>query len=147
MYLPEGAVRGTLRAVASDSAPGTALVMDFAGRATIDMLEKFPHLAQHNYTTHWGEPWLFGVPDSHENEFFRECGLELRETLGLFGREAAKRYLTRADGTSLGRVRGGAPRRRQFSTVAGLIWMLLTRRSKWYALAELVVPAERLRLS
>ena len=147
MYLPEGAVRGTLRAVASDSAPGTALVMDFAGRATIDMLEKFPHLAQHNYTTHWGEPWLFGVPDTHENEFFRECGLELRETLGFFGRAAAKRYLTRADGTSLGRVRGGAPRRRQFSTMARLIWMFLTRRSKWYALAELVVPDEPLRLS
>ena len=139
MYLPEDAVRATLRTVASYSAAGSSLVMDFAGRATIDMLEKFPHIPQHNYTTHWGEPWIFGVPDTREQEFFRECGLELRETLGFFGRAAAKRYLTRADGRRLGSVRGGPPRRYAFSMMVRIVWMVLTRRSHWYALAELVV--------
>ena len=139
MYLPEDAVRATLRTVASYSAAGSSLVMDFAGRATIDMLEKFPHIPQHNYTTHWGEPWIFGVPDTHEQEFFRECGLELRETLSFFGRAAAKRYLTRADGRRLGSVRGGPPRRYAFSMMVRIVWMVLTRRSHWYALAELVV--------
>ena len=140
MYLSEQAVRETLRSIAGFSAPGSSLVMDFAGRAMIDMLEKFPNLSQHNYTTHWGEPWIFGLPDGREQEFFHECGLELRETFTLFGREVTKRYLTRSDGTRLGAVRGGPPRRRAFSTMIRMLWMFLTRRSNWYALAALVVP-------
>jgi methyltransferase (TIGR00027 family) len=139
MYLTEQAVRETLRTIGTYSAPGSSLVMDFAGRATIDLLEKFPHIPQHNYTTAWGEPWIFGVPDMREREFFLECGLELRETVTFFGREAARRYLTRADGTRLGAVRGGRPRLALW-TVLRLMWMFFTRRSKWYAVAELVVP-------
>ena len=111
MYLSESAVRETLRTIASYSAPGAVLVMDFAGRAMIELLEEFPNLPQHKYTTRWGEPWIFGVPDIREREFFRECGLELREILSLFGAEAVKRYLTRADGTRFGQIRGGMPER------------------------------------
>ena len=140
MYLSDQAVRETLRTIAGFSAPGSSLVMDFAGRAMIDTLQKFPNLSQHNYTTHWGEPWVFGLPDGREREFFSECGLDLRETLTFFGREATKRYLTRADGARLGAVRGGPPRRRAVSTTIRLLWMFLTRRSKWYALAVLAVP-------
>ncbi|PYS37452.1 MAG: hypothetical protein DMG14_21165 [Acidobacteria bacterium] len=141
MYLTEDAVRETLRTISRYSAPGSSLVMDFAGRAMIELLQNFPELSQHNYTTHWGEPWIFGLPDTREREFFRECGLELREILTFFGREAANRYLTRSDGTKLGGVRGGPPPRRQLSTTVRVIWTFLTRRSKWYALAKLDVPA------
>jgi methyltransferase (TIGR00027 family) len=141
MYLSEQAVRETLRTISSYSAPGSSLVMDFAERAGIDMLRKLPYLSQHNYTTHWGEPWIFGVPDMREREFFRECGLEVREVLAVFDREAVKRYLTRADGTRLGSVRGGPPRHRPVSTMLRVLWMFLTRRSRWYALADVVVPA------
>ncbi len=140
MYLSEAAERETLRTIAAHSASGSSLVMDFAGRAMIEMLNKFPNLSQHNYTTHWGEPWTFGLPDTREREFFRECGLELQEVLTFFGPEARKRYLTRADGTTLGAVRGAPPRRRVFTTVLRMSWMLITRRSKWYALATLIVP-------
>jgi len=143
MYLTEPAVRGTLRTIATDSVPGSSLVMDFAERAIIDMLAKLPHLSQHNYTTHWGEPWIFGVPDMREREFFRECGLEVREILSVFGPEAVKRYLTRTDGTKLGTIRGGPPRHRALSTTLRVLWMFLTRRSRWYALAEVVVDDKR----
>jgi methyltransferase (TIGR00027 family) len=138
MYLTEDAVRETLRTIGRESRSGSSLVMDFAGRALIDLLQKFPQLLQHNYTTGWGEPWIFGLPDTREREFFRECGLEVREVLPFFGRKAAKRYLTRSDGSRLA-VRG-APERGQFSTAVRMIWMFITRRSKWYALARLDVP-------
>ena len=129
----------TLRTISNYSAKGSSLVMDFAERAIIDMLEKLPYLSQHNYTTHWGEPWIFGVPDMREREFFLECGLTLREILRFFGPEAAKRYLTRSDGKRFGNTRGGSPRRRALTTTLRVIWMFLTRRSLWYALADLVV--------
>ena len=140
MYLEEAAVRETLRTISRCSLRGSSLVMDFAERAMIDLLRKFPHLSQHNYTTHWGEPWVFGVPDNREREFFQECGLELREVFSIVGREARNRYLTRSDGTKLGAVRGGAPSERRLTTSLRVVWMFLTRRSKWYAIAKLDVP-------
>ena len=120
--------------------------MDFAGRALIEMLDRFPGLAQHNYTTHWGEPWTFGLPDEKEREFFAESGLDVREFLSFFGRDAIRRYLTRSDGTRFGSVRGGRPARRAFTTLVRVIWMFLTRRSKWYALAALTVSDRSHRL-
>jgi methyltransferase (TIGR00027 family) len=140
MYLSEQSVRETLRTIANYSAPGSSLVMDFASQAMLELLEKFPHIPQHKYTTAWGEPWTFGVPDRREREFFLECGLQLRETVSFFRRDAAKRYLTRADGTMIGSVRGGSPPG-QYWTIVRLMWMFLTRRSDWYSVAELVVPA------
>jgi methyltransferase (TIGR00027 family) len=147
MYLSENAVRETLRTVATLSPPGSSLVMDFTGRFFIDMLAKMPELPQHRFTTGWGEPWIFGVPDGREREFFRECGLELRETLRLFGRKVGKRYWTRADGTRL------SPRRRppsdqsspikRIAEAVKMLWMvakMISKRSMGYALAELVVP-------
>jgi methyltransferase (TIGR00027 family) len=139
MYLPEQSVRETLRSVANNAAPGSSLVMDFANHALIELLRKFPGLPQHKYTTAWGEPWVFGVPDRREKEFFRACGLRLRESLGFFGRDAVKRYLTRSDGRTLGPVRGGLPQH-DLWTLLRLIWMFFTRRSKWYVMAEVVVP-------
>jgi methyltransferase (TIGR00027 family) len=139
MYLSENAVRETLRSISSHSAAGSSLVMDFAGHAMIEMLQKLPELSQHNYTTHWGEPWTFGLPDGRESEFFRECGFEVREIMPVFGFEARKRYLTRSDGTRFGSVRGGVPRRRKLSTIARALWMFATRRSKWYAVASVNV--------
>ena len=140
MYLEEAAVRETLCAIARNAAGGSSLVMDFAEQAMLDLLGKFPHLSQHNYTTKWGEPWIFGVPDNEEEKFFQDCGFEVIEVLTCFGRDAAKRYLTRADGRRFGSVRGNPPSRRTFTTTLRVIWIFLTRRSKWYALAALKVP-------
>jgi methyltransferase (TIGR00027 family) len=139
MYLTEGAVRETLRNISRYSGPGSSLVMDFAGKSMIDMLRKFPNLSQHNYTTRWGEPWTFGVPDTREQQFFRECGLELRETLSFVKSKQTQPYLTRSDGSSFGSLRGGPPKKRRFGTTLGILSMFLTRRSQWYALAKLDV--------
>lgn len=142
MYLKEEAVRETLRFVA-ESAPGSSLVLDYACRATVEALNRFPSHPQHRFSTHWGEPWLFGVPDNREREFFRECGLELRESMSLVRGRAQQRYLTRADGTRLGRGRmaGVAVFAKMLVASLPFIWFGLTRRTQWYALAELVVPA------
>src|SRR5260370_1061323 len=75
MYLAEEDVRATLRFISANAAPGSSLVMDYACRAVIDALKKYPNHPQHRFTTDWGEPWIFGVPDSKQREFFRECGL------------------------------------------------------------------------
>jgi methyltransferase (TIGR00027 family) len=139
MYLSESAVRHSLRTISSYSAPGTTLVMDFAERAMIDLFAKLPELSQHKYTTYWGEPWIFGLPDMGERDFFRGCGLELREILSFVGSEASKRYLTRSDGMSFGSVRGAPPDWRRLSTTMRAIWMFVTRRSRWYAVAKLAV--------
>jgi len=132
-------VRQTLWFISQNSAPGSSVAMDFAGTALIEMLHDFPEMPQHRFTTAWGEPWIFGVPDTREREFFRECGLELREMLSFFGREAAERYLKRKGGGTLGQVRGGPPRGAPL-TVAKMVWRFFRRRSQWYGLAELVVP-------
>src|SRR6516162_76122 len=139
-YLSGAAVRETLRSIAGNAPSGSSLVMDFAEDALIRMLQQFPHLPQHNYTTNWGEPWIFGLPDNKESEFFKECGFNVREVISYFGRDAARRYLTRADGTSFGTPRGGGPRRQALTTTIRMIWMFLTTRSKWLALAALDVP-------
>ena len=148
MYLTEETVRETLRTI-SQAAPGSSLVMDYSCQATIEAMQRFPELPQHRHTTDWGEPWLFGVPDGSEREFFQSCGLELRESISIVRGAAMNRYLTRADGTRLSRGRGmGAHTEgnrwarfvKTVRIVAPLLWMGLTRRTKWCAVAELVVP-------
>jgi methyltransferase (TIGR00027 family) len=139
MYLTEAAVRDTLQSISRNSPSGSALVMDFAGQTMIEFLHKFPSLAQHDYTTRWGEPWTFGLPDGREREFFRDCGLDLQETLSFFDSKAVQRYLMRSDGTTFGNIRGGPPKSRMFSILMTLMWMRLTRRSQWYAIATLNV--------
>jgi methyltransferase (TIGR00027 family) len=146
MYLPEEAVRATLRTIA-ESAPGSSLVLDYASEATIKSMQKFPNLGQHRHTTDWGEPWLFGIPDTGEREFFRGCGLELRESISLVRGDRVERYLTRADGTRLSRGSWGRqPGSRVDSKAATAayvlrtLWIAIMRRSKWLAAAELVVP-------
>jgi methyltransferase (TIGR00027 family) len=110
MYLPEDAVRGTLRFVAGHP-PGSTIVFDYVYSAMIEaiaridlatappaakaFLERFLKLTK-------DEPWIFGLPMDGEREYLRECGLELREALMIAGEESIRRYLSRADGTQVG---------------------------------------------
>ena len=59
MYLSESAVRNTLRAISGNSASGSSIVMDFAGRAMIEMLHKLPQLPQlpREFLTRAAYPW------------------------------------------------------------------------------------------
>jgi methyltransferase (TIGR00027 family) len=105
MYLPEAAVRDTLRWI-SQQAPGSSVVFDFAYRSLIDAISQMhsPDWKPSNeyasvgaerirQITKWGEPWIFGVPNDGSKEFLNELGLEHRETLGMASTEAAQRYL------------------------------------------------------
>jgi methyltransferase (TIGR00027 family) len=110
MYLPDEAVRDTLRFVAAHP-PGSSIVFDYVYRAMIDMIatidmanvpkaakpfvERFLNLTR-------DEPWVFGLPVGGEREFLGEFGLELREGLTIGGEDSIRRYVTRADGTQVG---------------------------------------------
>jgi methyltransferase (TIGR00027 family) len=110
MYLPEEAVRGTLRFVAAHP-PDSGIVFDYVYRAMIDMIARIdmatlpaaakPFVERFLNLTR-DEPWVFGLPVAGEREFLREFGLELREAFMVGGEESLKRYLTKADGTRVG---------------------------------------------
>jgi methyltransferase (TIGR00027 family) len=145
MYLAESAARGMLRAIHAIATPGSRLIMDFAEQAWIDVATRFPNHPFNRYTRRWGEPWIFGVPDGREREFFSESGFEMREIMSLYGKEPMRRYATRADGTRVSAGYRGNLRLRIAGTIRFLpvvlrmIGMMLIRRTRWYAIAELVV--------
>jgi O-methyltransferase involved in polyketide biosynthesis len=110
MYLPEEAVRGTLRFVAAHP-PGSGIVFDFVYRAMIDMIARIdmanvPEAAkpfvQRFLNLTRDERWVFGIPVGGEREFLGEFGLDLREAFTIGAEESLKRYLTKADGSQVG---------------------------------------------
>ena len=110
MYLPEAAVRATLKFVASHP-PGSGIVFDFVYRPMIDILAKIdmasipapakPYM-QRFLDLIRDEPWVFGIPAGGEREYLSACGLDLREALTVGDEESARRYLTKADGSQVG---------------------------------------------
>jgi methyltransferase (TIGR00027 family) len=110
MYLPEEAVRDTLRFVASHP-PGSGIVFDFVYRAMIDMIAQIdmanvpkaakPFVERFLKLTR-DEPWVFGLPVEGEREFLGELGLDLREAFTIGSEESLKKYLTKADGSQVG---------------------------------------------
>jgi methyltransferase (TIGR00027 family) len=140
MYVAEEGVRATLSTIAA-AAPGSSLVMDYTTRGAIDFMHRFPEVGSlMKQLNAWGEPWVFGMPDAQEREFFQSFGLEPRETFPTFSKVAVDRYLTRADGTLYGPPAGAAPRP-QLSPEAQQAAVALTQKgSAFYSLAELLVP-------
>jgi methyltransferase (TIGR00027 family) len=139
MYVAEEGVRETLRAVAQ-AAPGSTLVLDYTTQAVLDFMAKFPEFGPAKFLAKWGEPWVFGMPDGHEREFFAEVGLETREMSPIFGPESIKKYLTRADGTILGAPSPNAPRPQLSPEAQSAASVLAKNGSSFYSLAELAVP-------
>src|SRR5262249_3217403 len=80
MYVPEEGMKETLRAIAMESAPGSTLLLEYLNRGGLDLLRKYPTGMIRN-AIDWGEPFVFGVPDGQDREFFLEAGLDLGETL------------------------------------------------------------------
>ena len=101
MYVPEEGMRETLQTVATQSAPGSSLLLEYVNRAAIEFVKKYPMGPAKN-ALDWGEPFVFGVPDGQDREYFRETGLELGETLKMGSPESAQRYAMRQDGTPYG---------------------------------------------
>lgn len=110
MYVQEEPLRETFRFFASH-APGSSVVFDFATRMMIDGMrsidiEKIPAAARPSIERLLSlirhEPWVFGIPLDKEQEFLASVGLRLGEMLTVGGEESVRRYLTRADGTTVG---------------------------------------------
>jgi len=111
MYLPVEAVRGMLRWIVENSAPGSCVVFDYTYEIAIRVManpDAFPIPPQMKQGMERfrkltaGEPWIFGIPDRQEREFLGSLGLEVRKVLGLNSQEAVSNYLTREDGSIFG---------------------------------------------
>jgi O-methyltransferase involved in polyketide biosynthesis len=101
MYVPEQGMKQTLRTIASESAPGSTLLMEYLNLGGVEVLTRYP-IGMVKNAIDWGEPFVFGVPDGQDREFFLEMGLELGETLKIGSPESIKRYATRQDGSYYG---------------------------------------------
>ncbi len=142
MYVAEEGVRETLRTIATQSAPGSSLVMDYTTKVSLEFMARFPQLGSSKFLAAWGEPWVFGVPDGAEKEFFAGVGLEPREFFPAFGAEAIKRYLTKPDGTILGSPPPDTPRPEMPPEMKAAIAELgIKPGGSFYTLVELVVAA------
>ena len=51
------------------------------------------------------EPWLFGFPFREERRYLEDLGFSVGEVLPVGSDDAARRYLTRANGTRVGAER------------------------------------------
>jgi methyltransferase (TIGR00027 family) len=109
MYLSEDALRQTMALIASHP-PLTSVVFDFLADVLVSMLKQIdianmpevarPFVARLQNLTR-DEPWEFGFPLGKEADYLEALGFEVREILSIGGPEAARRFLTRADGTEL----------------------------------------------
>jgi methyltransferase (TIGR00027 family) len=101
MYVPEEGMKKTLRAIAAESAPGSLLLLEYLNRDGLELLRNHP-MGMVKNALQWGEPFVFGVPDGQDREFFLGTGLELGETLKIGSPESVSRYAMRQDGSYYG---------------------------------------------
>ena len=102
MYVPEDGMKTTLRAIAAESAAGSALLLEYVNRGMLDVLNLHPTGFVRN-AIDWGEPFVFGVPDGQDREFFAGAGLQLGEPLKIGSPESVRRYAMHANGTHYGK--------------------------------------------
>jgi methyltransferase (TIGR00027 family) len=147
MYVPEEGMKATLRAIAAESAPGSTLLLEYMNRSGLDLLMKYPSGMIKN-AIDWGEPFVFGVPDGQDREFFLETGLDLGETLKIGSPESVRLYAMREDGTYYGKHLEQVFKERQEAALkkmddAGRQQAANAAKTSGYWLAELVVPGRR----
>ena len=147
MYVPEEGMKETLRSIAAESAPGSVMLLEYLNRAGLDLFRKYPAGMIKN-AFDWGEPFVFGVPDGQDGEFFREAGLELGETLKIGSPESLKRYATRQDGSYYGAHLEKVFQQRREAALkamddAGRQQAAQAATTSGYWLAELSVPERR----
>jgi methyltransferase (TIGR00027 family) len=145
MYVPEEGMTATLRSIADRSAPGSTLMLEYINRGGLDVLMRYPSGMIKN-AIDWGEPFVFGVPDGQDGEFFREVGLELGEALKIGSPESVQRYAMRADGTYYGAHLAMVFEQRREAAMkamddAGRERATKAAATSGYWLAELTVPA------
>ena len=81
MYIPEGAVDATLRAIASNAAKGSRIVFDyFTERALRDRPAALRDVSKNVAAV--GEPFLFGMPGADATAFVTERGYSVLSDFG-----------------------------------------------------------------
>jgi methyltransferase (TIGR00027 family) len=101
MYLSEESIRKTLGIIASHSAPGSSVVLDYFNSLGIEYMKQAPATAGGD-PSGWGEPWLWGSPVPDGAEFFRELGFDPGQPLSMYNPELIKRYTIGKDGIGYG---------------------------------------------
>lgn len=144
MYVPEEGMKQTLRAIAAESAPGSTLLMEYLNCGGLELLKRYP-IGMVKNAFDWGEPFVFGVPDGQDREFFLEAGLELGETLKIGSPESVKRYAVRQDGSRYGAHLDKVFQQRREAVLnamddAGRQQVAQAEATSGYWLAELAVP-------
>ncbi len=144
MYVPEEGMKETLRAIGAASAPGTTLLLEYMNRGGLDMLRTNPSGMIKN-AFDWGEPFVFGVPDGQDREYFLDLGLDLGEALKIGSPDSVKRYAMREDGTYYGKHLEQVFKERQEAALKAMDEAARQRaanaaRTSGYWLAELTVP-------
>jgi methyltransferase (TIGR00027 family) len=144
MYVPEEGMKETLHAIAAESAPGSTLLIEYMNRGFLDVMRTYPSGMVKN-AIDWGEPFVFGVPDGQDREFFLDVGLELGEALKIGSPESVKRYAMRTDGIHYGAHLEAVFQQRREAALkemdeAGRQQAAQAAVSSGYWLAELTVP-------
>jgi methyltransferase (TIGR00027 family) len=101
MYLSEENIRKTLGIIASHSAPGSSVVLDYFNSLGIEYMMLAPATAGGD-PSGWGEPWLFGAPAPDGAEFFRGLGFDPGQPASMYNPELIKRYTIGKDGVGYG---------------------------------------------
>jgi methyltransferase (TIGR00027 family) len=144
MYVPEDGMKDTLRAIAAESAPGSVLLLEYINSGVLELLRKYPTGMIKN-AIDWGEPFVFGVPDGQDREFFLDTGLELGDTLKIGSPESVRRYATRKEGSYYGAHLEKVFEQRRLAVLeamddAGREQAAQAAATSGYWLAELAVP-------
>lgn len=71
VYLPEAAIQDTLHFVRDHAVPGSTIAFDYLLRSNGDVNNPNSKWAR------WGEPWIFGFPNSGAADFVRRQGLDV----------------------------------------------------------------------
>jgi methyltransferase (TIGR00027 family) len=107
MYIPEPAVRDTLRFIKEHSGKGSRVIFNYALASHPEV--KSPTTSRY---AKWGEPFIFGFPGESAVPFVENAGLKVLSDVS--GWELMLKHATRADGTSnLGSVARFAKRTEQ----------------------------------
>jgi methyltransferase (TIGR00027 family) len=92
MYIPEAAVKQTLRFVRGHSGPGSMIVFNY-------FLSRMPAINNPDSRyARWGEPMIFGFPGDGAADFVRNEGLEVISDLNQG--EVPRKYARQTDGTA-----------------------------------------------
>ncbi len=103
-FISRAGVDSTMRYIAENSAPDSRIVFDYMLADVVLGKDYSAYGARRTvyHVAHRGEPYVFGIAPRQLETFINRRGLALVSDLG--PAELSRRYLTRSDGTSSGRI-------------------------------------------